>query len=100
RVLDYNQININGGGFLTDFLKAQANFNLTGNAFCTTAGCQPLSVFGTATTSPIRVGTGGVALATFNANLQGGTPADLALSVLQANADFNPNITANPQFPL
>jgi hypothetical protein len=101
RVLDYNQININAGGFLTDFLRAQANRNLTGNAFCTTAGCQTLTVFGTGANAPLRIGTaGGVTLATFNARLDAGTPADLALNLLNANLDFNAANTANPQFPL
>ncbi len=106
RGIDLNQVDIRSNGFLDDFLRAQANFNLTGNAFCTTAGCQTLTIFGNTSTARIRVGTAGagetprVALSTFNANLaSGGTPGNLALSILQVNADVNPAL-ANPQFPL
>ena len=93
-------------GFLEDFLRAQANFNLTGNAFCTTAGCQTLTIFGKTPAARIRVGTAAagetprVSLATFNASLgSGGVPGNLALSILQVNADVNPTL-ATPQFPL
>jgi hypothetical protein len=106
RGIDVNQVDILSNGFLADFNRAAANLALTGNAFCTTAGCQTLTIFGQTATSRIRVGpaAGGVALATFNAALGGGivgagVPGNLALSILQANADFNPNI-ANGQFPL
>ena len=106
RGVDLNQVEIRSNGFLEDFLRAQANFNLTGNAFCTTAGCQALTIFGNTSTARIRVGTAGagetprVSLATFNGNLaSGGTPGNLALSILQVNADFNPAL-ASPQFPL
>lgn len=108
RGVDLNQVEIRSNGFLTDFLRAQANFNLTGNAFCTTAGCQALTIFGNTAAARIRVGTAGagetprVSLATFNANLaSGGTPGNLALSILQVNADFNPALAADlRQFPL
>ncbi len=106
RGLDINQVQIRNNGFLADFQRAQANLTLTGNAFCTTAGCQPLTVFGQAAISPLRVNPatgasiGGLALATFTNALRAGTPGELALNFLNINADFNPNITANPQFPL
>ncbi|MEK7832362.1 MAG: hypothetical protein AAB401_14820, partial [Acidobacteriota bacterium] len=45
RSIDYNQIDIVGNGFLADFNRARANFVLTGNPSCTTAGCQALTVF-------------------------------------------------------
>lgn len=106
RGVDYNQVDIRSNGFLEDFLRAQANFNLTGNAFCVTAGCQTLTVFGNTAAARIRVGTAAagetprVSLATFNASLgSGGVPGNLALSILQVNADFNPAL-ASPQFPL
>jgi hypothetical protein len=100
RGLDYNQVQIFGNGFFEDFQRAAANFNLTGNAFCATAGCQSLTVFGQATTSPLRVGTGGLALATFNSQLQAGTPGELAAQFLAINADFNANRPAGQQqFP-
>ncbi|MEP6912579.1 MAG: hypothetical protein ABI923_07480, partial [bacterium] len=110
RGADFNQVEIRSNGFLDDFNRAAANLALTGNAFCTTAGCQPLTIFGNTATARIRVGTAGagetprVSLSTFNAALGGGivgagVPGNLALSILQVNADFNPNI-ANGQFPL
>jgi len=101
RGIDVNQVDILSNGFLQDFLRAQANFNLTGNAFCVAAGCQTLSIFGTGASARIRVATAAnaVTLATFNANLANGTPGQLALNILNANADFNPTI-ANGQFPL
>ena len=48
RVIDYNQIDIRGNGFLADYNRARANLLLTGNAACTAAqnaGCQALTVF-------------------------------------------------------
>jgi Carboxypeptidase regulatory-like domain len=103
RAADFNQVDIVNNGFLADFRRAQANFALTGNAFCVSAGCQPLTVFGTAATSPLRVApaAGGLALATFNAALQAGTPGQLTLSFLNGNQDFNANRPAgSQQFPI
>lgn len=110
RGLDINQVQIKNNGFLDDFLRAQANLNATGNAFCnpaTTAGCQALTVFGQAATSPLRVnnsaGTlaGSLALATFNNALRAGTPGELVLNFLNINADLNTNRPAGQQqFPL
>lgn len=103
RAADFNQVDIVNNGFLADFKRAQANFALTGNAFCTTAGCQALTVFGTSATSPLRVApaAGGLALATFNAALQAGTPGQLTLSFLNGNQDFNPNRpVGSQQFPI
>lgn len=45
RGIDTNQTIIFQNGFFADFLRAQANQTLTGNPACTTAGCQPLTVF-------------------------------------------------------
>jgi hypothetical protein len=99
RGIDINQVRIRDNGFLEDFNRARANLALTGNAFCTTAGCQPLTVFGNNINAPIRIGVaGGVSLNTFNNNLNAGTPGQLANNVLTTNADFNPN--TNTQFPL
>lgn len=108
RAVDLNQVQIFNNGFFADFQRAQANFNLTGNAFCTTAGCQALTIFGQSATAPLRVnnaaGTiaGSLALATFNANLQAGTPAQLAFNFISPNnIDFNGNRPAgSQQFPL
>lgn len=104
RAADFNQVDINNNGFLADFLRAQANFNLTGNAFCATAGCQALTIFGTSATSPLRVApaAGGLALATFNAALQAGTPGQLAFNFISpGNIDFNANRpVGSQQFPI
>jgi len=45
RGIDLNQVHIFDNGFLQDFQRAQANLALTGNPACTSAGCQPLTVF-------------------------------------------------------
>ncbi len=79
RSIDYNQIDIVNNGFLADFNRARANFVLTGNPSCTTAGCQTLTVF------PNLVGGGTLANANNRNQLVAGTPADLALSYIQLN---------------
>ncbi|MEZ5427426.1 MAG: carboxypeptidase-like regulatory domain-containing protein [Pyrinomonadaceae bacterium] len=92
RGVDLNQIDIFNNGFLADFERARANFNLTGNAFCTTAGCQALTIFiNSNNPQPGRlvIGTGGLSLTTFNNNLNNGTPADLALSIINSTANIN-----------
>jgi hypothetical protein len=85
RALDYNQIDIRNSGFLADFQRAQANFALTGNPRCTSAGCQPLTFFNTlGPFNPFQFAGFGEPF------LTAGTPADFALSILQ-NSDFFPN---------
>ena len=99
RAIDYNQINISNGGFFDDFQRARANLAASGaanNPFFTGPGSQPLQVFGTAETSRLRVGTGGLSNAVFINNLQNGTPAELAFEFIRTNNDQN---TANGQFP-
>lgn len=101
RGVDINQVQIINNGFLADFNRAAANLALTGNAFCTTAGCQALTVFGTGANAPIRVANStanAISVATFTNALRGGTPGQLAFSVLGSNADFNP--TTGSQFPI
>lgn len=95
RAIDYNQVDIFNNGLLADFNRARANLLASGSPFTGT----PLTIFGTAANSRIRIGTGAnaVSSATFINNLRGGTPADLAGSILAANADFN---AANGQFPI
>jgi hypothetical protein len=104
RGVDFNQIDIFNNGFLADFNRASANFALTGNAFCTmaqNAGCQALQIFRAAgagvTPGPGRivVGTGGLALTTLNANIQNGTPADLATTIIQQGFNNHPTLN-NP----
>lgn len=90
RSIDYNQIDIRNNGFLDDFNRARANFLLTGNAFCTAAGCQALRVL------PF-LGTFANP-ATLTNNLINGTPADLALAYIQNGLNLANNVrfTANP----
>lgn len=98
RTIDYNQIDIRDNGFAADFLRAQANFALTGNAFCATAGCQALQIFqsgGTPGAGRLVVGTGGLALSSFTNALTAGTPADLALTFITSNLNNHPTV-ANP----
>lgn len=101
RGIDINQIDIFNNGFLADFERARANLALTGNAFCTTAGCQALTIFqngGTGAAGRLVVGTtGGVSAATFNNNLSNGAPADLALLFINNTANLNNHpSSANP----
>ncbi|MGI8545049.1 MAG: TonB-dependent receptor domain-containing protein [Aridibacter sp.] len=103
RGIDLNQIDIFNNGFLADFNRAAANLDLTGNPFCTTAGCQALSIFrNTGSSGPgiIRVGgSGNFSLNTLIANLQNGTPADLAFTLIQQGRNNSPtlnNPTADP----
>lgn len=107
RGVDFNQVRIFDNGFFADFQRAQANVALTGNPFCTSAGCQTLTVFGQSATAPLRVNNAGgtiagsLALATFTNQVLGGTPGELAANFLAINADFNGNRPAgSQQFPL
>ena len=90
RTIDFNQIDIRNNGFLNDFIKAQANLALTGNPGCVSAGCQPLTVF------PNLAGGGLVTDPTVIGQLQGGTPADLALIYIQNGLTGNVRFLANP----
>jgi hypothetical protein len=89
RAIDYNQVIIGSNGFLADFNRARANFQLTGNAACTTAGCQTLTVF------PNLASGGLLTNATVTNNLVLGQPADLALVYVQngltGTVNFLPN---------
>jgi hypothetical protein len=90
RAIDLNQINIRTNGFLADFNRARSNFLLTGNAACTTAGCQPLTVFP-------NLGSGGLLTnATIQANLVNGTPADLAFTYITNGLAGTVPFLANP----
>lgn len=104
RGVDYNQIDIFNSGFLAEFLRAQNNLALTNNAFCTTAqnpGCQPLVFFKNtaAGTQPILVGTGGLSLTTFVNNLNNGTPADLAFTLITQGRNNHPTLTDPTRVP-
>ncbi|HLM57066.1 MAG TPA: TonB-dependent receptor [Pyrinomonadaceae bacterium] len=90
RSIDYNQIDIRNNGFLADFNRARANFLLTGNPACTTAGCQTLTVFP-------NLGSGGLLTNnTILTQIQNGVPADLALIYIQNSLTGTVPFLANP----
>jgi hypothetical protein len=105
RGVDINQMDIFNNGFFADFERARANNNLTGNPFCTSAGCQPLQIFVDAPGTTGRLGVsatntsvaGRIARSTFINNLVNGTPADLAQAYINSALNLNnhPN-TTNP----
>ena len=110
RAFDLNQIDIFNNGFLADFNRASRNVALTGNAFCTAAqnaGCQALTIFratGTGVTpgaGRILVGAagtgfvGGLPITTLTSNIQNGTPADLAFTIIEQGFNNSPNLN-NP----
>ncbi len=94
RAVDLNQIDIRSNGFLDDFNRARANFILTGNARCTTAGCQPLTVFNNLGT--LNGNVGGLNNATITGLLVAGTPGDLATTYVQNNLQGSVRFLANP----
>jgi hypothetical protein len=90
RGIDLNQVDIISNGFLADFNRARSNFLLTGNAGCTSAGCQPLTVF------PNLGGGGLVTNAAVTTNFVNGTPADLAILYITNGLAGNVRFLANP----
>jgi hypothetical protein len=106
RGLDINELDIINNGFLAEFLRARNNLLNAGGIFCAagTPNCQPLTIFGTAPGSTIRVSSasplpaGTISQTTLTNNLNAGTPADLALSIIQNGARgsfrFRPNENA------
>ena len=98
RALDYNQININAGGFLADFIRAQNNGNLalsaTG-AFDPTynpniSGSQPLTVF------PLLPSGGSLGTAANRTTIQQGAVADLAYTYQSTGVNGPINFFPNP----
>ena len=107
RAYDLNQVDIFNNGFLEDFERARANYNLSlaANAatptnatpFCAgvTAGCVPLQIFqngGLAAPGRLRISgtaTVGLAPATFVDNLVAGTPAELAFQFYSNVNNYN-----------
>lgn len=90
RGVDLNQVDIRNNGFLADFIRARNNLLLTGNPACTSAGCQPLTVFP-------NLGSGGLLTnATVQANLAAGTAADLATLYITNNLAGSVRFLANP----
>ncbi|MGE0102755.1 MAG: carboxypeptidase regulatory-like domain-containing protein [Blastocatellales bacterium] len=90
RGFDFNQIDIFSNGFAADFDRARANLVLTNNPACTTAGCQPLSVF------PNLTSGGLLTNAAIRNQLINGTPADLALLYIQNRLTGTVPFLANP----
>ena len=90
RAIDLNQVDIRSNGFLADFNRARANFQLTGNAACVSAGCQPLTVF------PNLASGGLLTNSTITGQLVAGTPADLAIIYIQNGLAGNVRFLANP----
>ncbi|HEX7314847.1 MAG TPA: TonB-dependent receptor [Pyrinomonadaceae bacterium] len=90
RSIDYNQVDIRNNGFLADFNRARANFLLTGNPGCTTAGCQTLTVF------PNLASGGLLTNATIISQIQNGVPADLAIIYIQNGLAGTVPFLANP----
>jgi hypothetical protein len=98
RALDFNQININAGGFLDDFKRAQANGNLalakTGvfnPAYdATIAGSQVLTVF------PLLPNGGNLTNATNRTYIQQGAVADMAYNYQSTKANGPINFFPNP----
>ncbi len=98
RALDFNQININAGGFLGDFKRAQQNGNL---ALASTgifnpaydpniAGSQVLTVF------PLMPGGGTLTNATNRTYIQQGAVADMAFNYQSTKANGPINFMPNP----
>jgi len=103
RSIDYNQIDIVNNGFLGDFNRARQNLVLATAANGTNssipisgaynpavAGSQQLTIF------PNLVGGGNLANAANRNQLIAGTPADLALSYIQANQLGTVKFLPNP----
>jgi hypothetical protein len=98
RALDYNQININAGGFLQDFLRAQNNGFLaqaaTGvfnpNYTANIAGSQVLQVF------PLLPNGGSLSNASNITSIQQGAVADLAYTYQSTKANGPINFFPNP----
>ncbi|HUI53564.1 MAG TPA: TonB-dependent receptor [Bryobacteraceae bacterium] len=98
RALDYNQININAGGFLADFLRAQQNGNLalaaTGNFVPTynanIPGSQQLTVF------PLMPNGGSLTNSTNINYIRQGAVADMAYNYQSTKANGPINFFPNP----
>jgi hypothetical protein len=90
RAIDLNQVDIRDNSFAADFNRARANFILTGNAACTSTGCQPLTVF------PNLAGGGLLTNSTVTGQLVAGTPADLAIIYVQNGLTGNVKFLPNP----
>jgi len=98
RALDYNQININAGGFLSDFLRAQQNGNLalaaTGNFVPTynanIPGSQQLTVF------PLMPNGGNLTNSTNINFIRQGAVADMAYNYQSTKANGPINFFPNP----
>ena len=106
RGTDFNQIDIFSSGFFADFERARANFELTDNPFCTTTGCQTLTIFRQSAGGAGRLGvapttastpTGTLSRTTFLNALNSGNVGQLALSFINSAGNLNNHpSSANP----
>jgi hypothetical protein len=98
RALDYNQININAGGFLADFQRAQSNGNLALKATgvfdpsynANISGSQILTVF------PTLPNGGSLTNSTNRTTIQQGAVADLAYTYQSTKVNGPINFFPNP----
>jgi len=98
RAIDFNQININAGGFFSDFLRAQQNGNLALAASgvfnpaynANIAGSQQLTVF------PLLPNGGNLTNATNRTYIQQGAVADMAFNYQSTKANGPINFMPNP----
>lgn len=100
RAANVNEIDIVSNGFLADYNRARANFLATGNAFCTTAACQPLQILqngGTGATG--RIALPANYIPTLNAFLVDGQVANLANSIINNGLNNHPIVTAPTRQP-
>jgi Carboxypeptidase regulatory-like domain len=91
RTVDLNQVDIRSNGFLGDYIRARSNLLLTGNPACTTAGCQPLTVF------PHLVNGGSLNSSAVRNLLRSGAVADLARRYVQLGQTGSVQILPNPK---
>src|SRR6185369_6993127 len=90
RTVDLNQVDIRNNGFLADYNRARANLLLTGNAACTAAGCQTLTVF------PLLANGGSLNTAAVRNLLLNGSVADLARRYVTLGQTGSVQILPNP----
>ncbi|MCA1626003.1 MAG: TonB-dependent receptor, partial [Acidobacteria bacterium] len=100
RAYNVNEIDIVSNGFLADYNRARANFLATGNAFCTTTGCQPLQIFQNGGTGgPGRIAITTAFLPTFNNSFATGEVANLANTIINQGLNNHPIVSAPTRQP-
>ncbi|HEX8286563.1 MAG TPA: TonB-dependent receptor [Pyrinomonadaceae bacterium] len=100
RAYNVNEIDITSNGFLADYNRARANFLATGNAFCTTTGCQPLQILQNGGTGgPGRIALPTSYIPTLNSFLTDGQVANLANSIINNGLNNHPIVSAPTRQP-